>query len=441
VEQGIYFLTMEFVEGVSVAELLEGESEKAPLTPEEGAYLGVEICRALDYAHRRMKIVHRDITPRNVMVDDEGQVKLIDFGIAARARAGERIFGSPGHMPPEQMAGDTLAPATDLFAVAVLLMETWTARAPFRRPTVAECEEAMAAAHPRPGDFNPRLIPLDDVIGRTMALAPEKRPQDAEELSRALRKYLQDVDLGDVARSLGARAKAARLRADRKREPDSERAAVPEEATRPLTETKTFAAREEAQRWSERAPPPDKIETVATRPIETPVEEPRRAPRPASRFWLGAAGLAIAAGAWFVAGRHAVPRETPPPVTAALSASASAAPAPEPPPPAPIPALPQPKASQAATTSPTAVRPTSFVSFFADPGTRVAVDGTPRGRCPQRDLALEPGSHQVRFSFEPTGESAGGPIEVPPGGRIQVLADFTGATPTMRVEPLPPRQR
>src|SRR5678815_2879031 len=86
VEQGTYFLAMELVEGASLSEILESErGVKRPLTPEQGAYVGVEICRALDYAHRRMQVVHRDITPRNVMVDDEGQIKLIDFGIAARA--------------------------------------------------------------------------------------------------------------------------------------------------------------------------------------------------------------------------------------------------------------------------------------------------------------------------------------------------------------------
>src|SRR5215471_19148317 len=82
VEQGIYYIAMEFCEGLRLAEIL---TETGGLDPEEGAYIGVEICRALDYAHRRAGIVHRDVTPRNVLVDLEGMVRLIDFGIAAPA--------------------------------------------------------------------------------------------------------------------------------------------------------------------------------------------------------------------------------------------------------------------------------------------------------------------------------------------------------------------
>ena len=81
VELGTYFLAMEFVEGVSLAELLRAAPGR--LTPHEGAYIGIEVCRALDYAHRRVGVVHRDVTPRNVMVDEEGQIKVIDFGIAS----------------------------------------------------------------------------------------------------------------------------------------------------------------------------------------------------------------------------------------------------------------------------------------------------------------------------------------------------------------------
>src|SRR5580704_11411382 len=125
VELGTYFLAMEFVEGVSTAELLRAArgDDARRLSPEQGAYVGIEVCRALDYAHRRMNVVHRDVTPRNVMVDEEGQVKVIDFGIAApvaTAPSGHGVFGSPGHMPPEQMDAKELTPAADVFAVAVL---------------------------------------------------------------------------------------------------------------------------------------------------------------------------------------------------------------------------------------------------------------------------------------------------------------------------------
>src|SRR5579862_4619914 len=136
VELGTYFLAMEYVAGASLAELLRA-CDGGGLSPEEGAYVGVEVCRALDYAHRR-NVVHRDVTPRNVMVDDEGQVKVIDFGISApvaTAPSGHGVFGSPGHMPPEQMTGRELTPAADVFAVAVLLMELWSGKAPFRRST------------------------------------------------------------------------------------------------------------------------------------------------------------------------------------------------------------------------------------------------------------------------------------------------------------------
>src|SRR6478736_5304350 len=79
VEAGVYYIAMELCPGVTLAELL---STEGALSPEEGAYVGVELARALGYAHRRAGIVHRDVTPRNVLVDDEGAVRLIDFGIA-----------------------------------------------------------------------------------------------------------------------------------------------------------------------------------------------------------------------------------------------------------------------------------------------------------------------------------------------------------------------
>ena len=262
VERGTYFLAMELVEGVSVSELLREEKKKKKLTPEEGAYVGVAICRALDYAHRRMQVVHRDITPRNVMIDEEGQIKLIDFGIAARAAAtsaedkgrvkDRRVFGSPGHMPPEQIAGKELGPATDLFAVAVLLMEAWSGHAPFRRKTAEESEAAMRETHPKPSDADIRLLPLDEPIARAMSLDPGARQQDADDLGRALRKFLQEVDLGDVARGLGDRARQVReltnAREERATRPEIVSASTP--AREGESETATFAERDEIGRAS-----------------------------------------------------------------------------------------------------------------------------------------------------------------------------------------------
>src|SRR5258708_4739025 len=191
VERGTYFLAMELVEGASATELLRARGPRA-LSPEEGAYIGVEVCRALDYAHRRMNLVHRDVTPRNVMVDEEGHVKVIDFGIAApvaTAPSGHGIFGSPGHMPPEQMEGKELTAAADVFAVATLLTQLWSGKAPFRRRTTHEIEASMRAAHPNASEANIRLLSLDDVMASAMASDAHPPPQQADDLARALRPF------------------------------------------------------------------------------------------------------------------------------------------------------------------------------------------------------------------------------------------------------------
>ena len=261
IEQGTYFLAMELVEGVSVAELLrerEDDGARRVLTPEEGAYLGVEVCRALDYAHRRMKVVHRDITPRNVMIDEEGQIKLIDFGIAAPALvAGHEILGSPGHMAPEQVDGGELGPPTDIFAVAVLLMEAWTGSAPFRRATPEECAIAVREPHPKPSDFNPRLLPLDAAIARAMHVDARARQQEASDLARALRSFIQGVDVADIARELGDRVRDLREEAASPSPPSRITAPRASAASHGDLGTKTFAARDEALKWSS---PPGPVE-------------------------------------------------------------------------------------------------------------------------------------------------------------------------------------
>src|ERR1700761_8093157 len=205
VEQGVYYIAMELCEGLTLSEVL---AETGPLGPAEGAYVGAEICRALDYAHRRVNIVHRDVTPRNVLIDDEGAVRIIDFGIAAPVTrdddsARSEVFGSPGHMPPEQLHGADLTPATDVFAVGVLLIEAWTGYPPFRRATAQESERALFAT-PAPIDKNePKLAPLAALVASSVALDARERPRGAEQLARPLREFLKSEDSGDIARRLG----------------------------------------------------------------------------------------------------------------------------------------------------------------------------------------------------------------------------------------------
>ena len=476
VELGTYFLAMEYVEGASIAEVLraarDGDaSNRSPLSPEQGAYVGVEVCRALDYAHRRMKVVHRDVTPRNVMVDEEGQVKVIDFGIAAPASVGgHEVFGSPGHMPPEQSEGKEVTPATDVFAVAVLLLEVWGGKAPFRRKEAKEIEALMQGKRPRPSDIDIRLLPLDDIFARALSLDPAARPQEADELGRALRKFLAGVDLGDVARELGTRVRDLRAKPPPPAAPKKiglQR--PPSRGSAAEIRTKTFAARDVVQEWGPTgpstrkipvseppAPPPsrdadktapgDAIETMATKPIET-VRRPQRGAGRAGIAMIVAIVGAAAVGGFLVAkalsGTAPVPTPT---ATASATATATATANPTANPTAT--ANPTMTTTATTTTNPTTSATTSAtaaatadaadaapkakLTLQCEPGTVVAVDGASRGGCPVT-LSLEQGAHDVRFTFTHTNESRGQAITLKPGESAGMRADFTSATPSIRV--------
>jgi serine/threonine-protein kinase len=315
-EQGTYYIAMELCAGVSLAELLE----TGRATPSEGAYIGVEICRALDYAHRKAGVVHRDMSPRNVMIDPEGMVRVIDFGIAAPASAagnGGMAFGSPGHMPPEQLRGGPLTPSADVFAVAALLVEVWTGRAPFRRDTFQASVEALGEPLPPLGANDPALAPLESLIESALAHTASERPQTAEELARPLREFLRRDDLGDIARRLGQRV-SERLRelALESREDAVERRGVRDGVTAPtaagdfvaaasttdvlpITGTATFAARDVLREWTA------KIESVAPAPggLHSDIDSgmtasnPSSLERPFGRRWRAlAGGLALGIG-------------------------------------------------------------------------------------------------------------------------------------------------
>jgi serine/threonine protein kinase len=260
VEAGVLYMAMDLVRGASLAELLR---EGGALSADEGAYVALEVARALDHAHRR-GVIHRDVTPGNVMLDDEGAVKLLDFGIASPvdddgAAAQREVFGTPGHMAPEQLAGEKLTPAADLFALGALLSEAWSGRAPFRRADARASKTALQTERPpRPSEIASTLAPLDPLLESLLARRPTDRPQQAEQVAKALRAHLRErsIDLDEVAR--GLRVRVARAMAMRDAAAEG-RAAPPPPMPRTMRPTpfgeatKTFATRGDIRAWDTRS--------------------------------------------------------------------------------------------------------------------------------------------------------------------------------------------
>jgi len=428
VEQGVYYLAMELCDGVTLAELLQ---KTGKLAPEEGAYVGIEICRALDYAHRKARIIHRDVTPRNIIIDEEGAIRLIDFGIALPAYAGAKeVFGSPGHMPPEQLRGGELGPPTDVFAVAALLYEAWSKTAPFRRASREASERALFAPVAPLSTLERSLAPLDDLIASALFPDPSRRPQSTEELSRPLRRFLAEADLGDLARKLGARV--VRLRAEARPADPSDANQAQAEALAASQVTRTFAIR---PRDAQNGP------LVGKKTELTPDPATRRMSDDAGRHagrWVG--GMLAVFGLTAVSGllwRGAKPEPTVL-TTPASSVMGGAI------------VNPTTKANVTDEAGPSAIadvqkgepapsstidRPASAVAddapahlrILANPQANVEVDGRPRGAAPIADLALAPGTHFVRLDCAPLGEAVSQNVRVAPGENLTISGDFTGA--------------
>jgi serine/threonine protein kinase len=474
VEQGIYYIAMEHCPGVTLADVL---AHTGALDPKEGATVGAELCRALDYAHRRAGIVHRDVTPRNVLIDDEGAVRLIDFGIAAPVEPtsgrSREVFGSPGHMPPEQLRGEPLTPAADVFAVGALLIEAFTKSPPFRRGSAEASAEALRTAPPRLDAADPALSTLADLVARSVALDVKSRPADAEELGRGLRDFARDADSGEVARRLAARVRRVREKLERESDPPLGVSAVDDTSARDSTPglvtpagltptTKTFAARDEMVEWTRKlssAPPPPEEGTrkMSAAPSVKTVA-PRHAAKPVGRIVAVALGLALVAAV----GSRLVSTTTsaPPPVRPPEALSTVAVLSPQPEPKTPTQAEPRKspdpearparnasaKASVAARPVLSAVAPppsgvataaeSANLKLTSDPPAIVSVEGegfSKTSPTPLRALPLAPGVYRVSFRSETYGSPVAGQVTLAPGMRRSVHADFRAAVPTLTV--------
>jgi serine/threonine protein kinase len=177
--EGQYYLAMELVDGPTLHQLLfdRRPGRGGPLPPPLAAYVAEQVLRGLDYAHR-CGVVHRDLSSANVMCSRQGEVKIVDFGIAGHLGSGVELRGgSVGYMAPEQVQGGVADARSDLYAVGVLLGEMLTGR--------RFSEDLPAADLP---------APLREVVKTAAAPAPEARYTDAAAMLVAISRYLRQVD-------------------------------------------------------------------------------------------------------------------------------------------------------------------------------------------------------------------------------------------------------
>ncbi|MGC1851961.1 MAG: Stk1 family PASTA domain-containing Ser/Thr kinase [Solirubrobacterales bacterium] len=184
--EGTYYIAMQLLEGRSLKELID-----AGLKPEQSASLIRQVLEAAGYAHRH-GVVHRDLKPQNVIVDDEGKATVTDFGIA-RAGASEitqagSVMGTPHYLSPEQAQGQEVTAVSDLYSVGVMLYEALAGRVPFEADSaVAIAMKQVSHTPQRPSSIAPAVSPaLDAVTMRALEKDPGQRFQSAEAFIAAL---------------------------------------------------------------------------------------------------------------------------------------------------------------------------------------------------------------------------------------------------------------
>ena len=220
---GGYYIVMEFVDGVDLYGLVSRLRQREHLCPVDIAlFIVSRICRALAYAHDRrdaaghpLGLVHRDVSPRNVMVSWEGVVKLTDFGVAKvgnlTGEEEDELVGSPQYMSPEQASLGPVDARSDVFSAGLLLYELLDgspAHAPVSLEEEGLCERlAACAAAPLPSleevqkDVDPDIAA---VVARAVAVHPDDRFRSAAEFGGELERVLDQRGFGVTIESMGA---------------------------------------------------------------------------------------------------------------------------------------------------------------------------------------------------------------------------------------------
>ena len=224
-EDGSYFLVLEWIEGLDLGKLVSASDGPLPLDLVWA--IAREILRGLAYAHGRSTahggaLVHRDVSPGNVLVSTVGEVKLADFGVASNADAEDTnglVVGKPGYMAPEQLLGETADPRADLFSAAVVVFHLLTGRSPIRGEGAPERMQATLEGDTLEIDSLRADAPsgLGTFFKKALSVNPESRFQTAKEMSGALDAAMREVAMVASSDAIASAVAAALERASRAR--------------------------------------------------------------------------------------------------------------------------------------------------------------------------------------------------------------------------------
>jgi len=202
-ENNIHYITMEFVPGEDLKSLIRRIGQ---LTIGKTIFIGMQICEGLAEAHR-LGVVHRDLKPQNIMIDQEGHVRIMDFGIArSLQREGltqaDMIIGTPEYMAPEQFEGAEIDNRTDIYSLGVVLFEMLTGRLPFQGDSPLSIACKHKSEFPQaPRQFNEQIpASLNQIILKCLEKKREHRYPNAADLYQDLRLAEQDLPRTGVTR-------------------------------------------------------------------------------------------------------------------------------------------------------------------------------------------------------------------------------------------------
>ncbi|PZR12867.1 MAG: protein kinase [Archangium gephyra] len=219
-----YYIAMEYVSGKDLRALLERFRRRKEIMPTAMAvFCATKICEGLDYAHRKkdargqeLHIIHRDVSPQNILISYEGEVKIIDFGIAKAANRSQKtqagiLKGKFGYMSPEQVRGLPIDRRSDVFAVGVILYEMLTGEKLFvGESDFSTLEKVRNAEVPTPRQFNPNIpAGLEKVVMKALAREAEDRYQWSSDLQEDLMRFLLAGDAIYSAKHLSSFMKDA----------------------------------------------------------------------------------------------------------------------------------------------------------------------------------------------------------------------------------------